>query len=246
MDEKFINQTIKNAGLSLLPHNRQEIVLWAVKEEEKPLEEPRELASDEISIPLLSDQASMNEPLLQYAYDDEVFNYWFDRWAESLGLAFIKPAMDEDDMLVVTTESIQNLAFAAHEQTQYKYEKKISLLLYLKRSEQELKYRTGTYIEDEAVSIQHFQQPGSEEGEIIYSVVADMAEKYANTFKVSAYDVESHTVQMVINDIGGFNDINTIKKYLTDLSVIESSQIVSANTGRLVIVADLASRRNHS
>jgi len=240
MHENFIDNLIKQAGFSLLPHNRQEIVLWAVKEEILPEEVPKDLAIDEIPIQPFIQQSMIQEPLLQYGYNDSVFNYWFKHWAESMGMVFVIPEMDEVDMLIVTPDSIQNLSFQAHEQTKLKYAKKLSLLLYLKRTEQDVKYRTGTFIEDSEMSIKHFQQAGIEEGELIYSVVADMAEKYANAYKVSAYDLESNSIQIVINGITGFDDVNKIKKYIKDVSVIETSQIVSASKGQMVISANLS------
>lgn len=240
MHENFINQTIKQAGFSLLPHNRQEIILWAAKEEIIPEEVPKDLAIDEIPIQPIINQPMMQEPILQYAYNDEVYNYWFEQWAKSMGLIFVMPDIDEEDMLNVTPDSIQNLSFQAHEQTRLKYGKKLSLLLFLKRTVQDVKYRTGTFIEDDEMTIKHFQQTDIEEGELIYSVVADMAEKYANAYKVESYDLESHDVQMVINGINGFDDVNKIKKYINDISVIETSQIVSASKGQLVIAASLS------
>lgn len=240
MYEDFINRLIKDADFSLLPHNRQEIVLWGAKEEVTPKETAKELAHDEVLIPPKNQQSINQQPILEYAYQDEVFNYWFKKWADSMGLVFVIPDINEQDMLAVTPDSIRNLSFQAHKQTKLKYEKNLSLLVYFKRDEQAVKYRTGTFIEDNEVSVKHFQQSDVQEGELIYSVIADMAKKYANNYKVDAYDLESHAVQIVINEINGFDDINKIKKYITDLSVIEKSHIVSASQGRLVITASLS------
>lgn len=234
MHENFISSLIKQSGFSLLPHNRQEIMLWVAKEEIFAPEVQNPLEDDEIVITPLID-----EPAVQYAYDDEVFNYWMKHWAESMALVFTNPNIDEGDMLIVSPESIQSLSFQAHEQSRLKYDKNISLLLFLKRTDDEVKYRTGVFIDDEDMSIKHFQQEGVEEGEILYSVFSDLAEKYANTYKIDANDLSAHSVQMVIDNLDGFDDVNSIKNYLKNLSVIESYKIISAYKGHIVLTANL-------
>ncbi len=234
MHENFISSLIKQSGFSLLPHNRQEIMLWVAKEEIFAPEVQNPLEDDEIVITPLID-----EPAVQYAYDDEVFNYWMKHWAESMALVFTNPNIDEGDMLIVSPESIQSLSFQAHEQSRLKYDKNISLLLFLKRTDDEVKYRTGVFIDDEDMSIKHFQQEGVEEGEILYSVFSDLAEKYANTYKIDANDLSAHSVQMVIDSLDGFDDVNSIKNYLKNLSVIESYKIISAYKGHIVLTANL-------
>ena len=88
--------------------------------------------------------------------------------------------------------------------------------------------------------IKHFQQFDIEEGELIYSVVADLAEKYANFYRIDSSDLQSHSVQIVINGLNGFDDVSTVKKYINNLSVIDTSQIVSASNGQLVIAARIS------
>lgn len=239
MYKNFIEKFIKDAGFSLLPHNRQEILVWAAIEETVINEEPKILADDEIAIPPINEQAMTQDPKVQYAYGDEIFMYWFKKWAQSMGMVFIMPTIDENDMLAVKPEYIQNLTHHAHEQTKLEYGKNLSLVVFLKRDEYGVKYRTGTFIDDNEMSIKHFQESNVQEGELIYSVVAEMAEKYADNFKVNSIDLSSHTVQLVINAINGFDDINKIKQYVSDLSVIEKSYIVSASQGQLVITANL-------
>ncbi|MFK8010887.1 MAG: hypothetical protein AB8B80_02525 [Marinicellaceae bacterium] len=239
MHQSFITDLIKRAGFSLLPHNRQEIVLWAAQEYIVLPPDPVELAEDEIAIPIQDDQQVILGPQLKYAYDDELFNYWFKNWAESLGMVFINPKIDEEDMLIVTPDSIQNLSFQAHEHTQLKYDKKLSLLMFLKRTDDDVKYRVGSFIEGGEMSIKHYQQPAIEEGELIFSIVADMAEHYANVYKVDALALETQFIQIVINGLNGFDDISTVKNYFKDLSVIEEFQIVSASKGQIVLSANM-------
>ena len=240
MHEDFIKNTIQQAGFSLLPHNRQEIILWAAKEEELPEEKPKELGVDEIPIDPITDSSFFNEPLLQYAYDDEKFIYWMNMWAQSMGLIFTMPEIDENDMLNVTPDSIKNLSYEAHNQTIEKYTKKLSLLLYLKRTEYQTKYRTGFFYDEMDLQVNHFQQPDVEEGELIYSVVANIAEQYANIYKIEAIDIQSQTVQIVINGLNGFDDVKKVQNHLESVSVIDSLQVVSAKNGQLVITVKLA------
>jgi len=236
MHKSFINKIIKQAGFSLLPHNREEIVLWVVEEDlTTNIEKTVSMSND-----LNKNTAMGNEHHLKYAYDDEVLMYWLNHWATSLGLVFVMPVIDEDDMLFVTPESIQSLSFEAHQQSINRYDRNQSLLIYLRKTDDEIKVRSGLFLNNNDVSIKHFQQAAVELGEILYSTIVDVAEKYASEFKVNAIDLQQHTVQIVINSIYNYDAVNEVKKYLSQLSMIESYSIISATKGQLILQVELA------
>lgn len=246
MDEKFIQKIIANAGFSLLPHNRDEIMLWLVKEGKVELDNDLESSTEDFDLQILN-----------YAQNDEVLNYWLQHWANALGLVVVMPEYDEIDMLLVTPESIKNLSFEAVEQSIMRYTKNQSLLVYVKHTAEGLKVRTGYTIDKNDMLIKHFQtslvapivesssdeiqqQIVPEPGELIFTVMSDVADNYANYFRVNIDDLEKHTTRFVIESIDSYDEINDIKQYLASLSMIDSYEIVAASHGQLVITANLS------
>ena len=235
MQESYIAEIIKQAGFSILPHNRKEIMLWLVKETDAD-----ELIQDETSDNIASFTKSQE---LYYAYNDEVLMYWFKHWAQALGLVMVFPSIDEGDMLFVTPQSIKTLSFEAIEQTSNRYQLEQSLLVYMRKTADFIKLRSGFSINGGDMFIKHFQQPLTDEGVVLYSLMADIAQKYSQEFKIGSDQLQNHTVRVEFEDIEDYDEIATIRHYLANLSVISSFEIVSASVGQLVMNVDLIINR---
>lgn len=238
-DESFVQDLINEAGFSLLPHNRENVLLWLVKEEvESEVSDfSNQDARDEA-------RASLS-PKLTYGFNDEISMYWIKHWAQALGVALITPSMDEQDMLVVTPESIKNLSFQAYEQTRNRYDMNYALLVYIKRTEGDIKIRSGFVMNQNDMSIKHFQEQminnsPTEEGELYYSVIHDVVEKYSNIFKIDRSDLEKHMVRLVVDKLDNYDQVYQVRKYFNKLSVIESFEIVAASSGKLELNVNLS------
>lgn len=222
MQDEFIHKVIDEAGFSLLPNNRDKILLWSVIE----------ATSDE------------QQPELVYAKDDELSSYWLSHWAQTMGMVFEYPALDEQDMLLVTPQSIKSLSYQALEQTESRYALNNSLLVYVNRAPDSVKIRSGYANKGLDLSIKHFQE-NSLDGELIdegllyYSVLSDIVEKYASANKINSVDIESHTVRMVLNNIDSYDEIIDLEKYISSMSVIDSYHIISASSGQLDLTVNL-------
>lgn len=226
MDDDFVQTVIQQAGFSLLPHNREKIMLWIVKESINP--------------PGFENVQPNKEMVLSYAHDDEQTMYWIKRWAEYMGVALVMPVMDEQDRLLVSVNSIKSLSFEAIDQSNMRYKNPQSLLVYIKNSTDTVKIRTGLTIKGNDMSIKHFQKQSSaenavEEGEMLYSVILEVAQQYAKTYKIRREDLEKHTVRFVVQALENYSQVIFLRKYLSSLSVIETYDIVSASKGELVL-----------
>ncbi len=235
MDDKFVQKIIQQAGFSLLPHNREKIMLWIVKE-------PTGVDSQSTALIV---QEEVEEPSLSYAYDDELTMYWINRWAKALGIVLVMPKADEQDRLVVTPNLIKSLSYEAIDQSYNRYDAQQSLLIYIKNSTQNIKIRTGLTLSGIDMSIKHFQEQADtdqviEEGELLYSVMQEVAQKYANLYKINQQDLENHTVRILIHSIDDYQQVNYLRKYLTGLSVIDNYDIVSASRGELILNVNMS------
>ncbi|VAW38577.1 hypothetical protein MNBD_GAMMA01-1769, partial [hydrothermal vent metagenome] len=210
---------------SVLPQNRQKIMLWVVRQED--------MQADEFGEQPL-------KPELDYAYGDELAMYWLQYWGKVLGLVLVLPTMDEVDMLAVTPMSIKTLSFEAMTQTKNRYNIDHSLLVYIDRVGDKVKIRSGYVASGADMQIKYFQEDLVSESEILYAVMADTAEKYAGSFKIQSRDLASHTVQVVVQPIENYDAVSALKQYLDDISVIESYDIVSASLGQLVMTVNLS------
>ena len=235
MDDKFVQKIIQQAGFSLLPHNREKIMLWIVKEP---------TGIDSQSTALITEEAEKSN--LSYAYDDELTMYWINRWAKALGIVLVMPKADEQDRLVVTPNLIKSLSYEAIDQSYNRYDAQQSLLIYIKNSIQNIKIRTGLTLSGIDMSIKHFQEQAGtdqiivEEGELLYSVMQEVAQKYANLYRINQQDLENHTVRFLIHSIDDYQQVNYLRKYLTGLSVIDSYDIVSASKGELILNVNMS------
>ncbi|MBL4659133.1 MAG: DUF2066 domain-containing protein [Alcanivoracaceae bacterium] len=235
MQESYIRGIIKQAGFSILPHNRKELMLWLVKETD---------TKEPISAETTNNIARFSKSQeLYYGYKDEVLMYWFKHWAQALGLVVVFPSIDERDMLFVRPRSIKNLSFEAIEQTSNRYQLDQTLLVYVRKTADFIKLRSGFTINGDDMTIKHFQQPIAEEGVVLYSLMADIAQKYSQKFKISSDHLQDHTVRVEFEDIENYDEITTLRRYLTNLSVIRSFEIVSASVGELVMNVDLIINR---
>ncbi len=224
MDEDFVQKTIQDAGFSLLPHNRKKIMLWIVKES--------------IYISNTDDNQPIEETILSYAYEDELTMYWVVRWAKALGLVLQMPYIDEQDRLMVSPDSIQSLSFKAIDQANNRYKNQQSLLVYIKDTMQNIKIRSGLTFNENDMLIKHFQEQADaessvEEGEVLYSVLLEVAQQYAIINRINRENLEKHTVRIGVYALDNYQQVNLIRKYLTSLSVIDSYDIVSASKGEL-------------
>ena len=232
MDENYIKKSISQAGFSLLPHNRQKIMIWAVKEDTNiPVFDNK---NPDLAFQALPKQGPV------YAYNDEKLMYWLQQWAAVLGMVIVTPEIDEQDSTQVSEESIKSLAFNAIQQAESHYGIHLNLLIYLQRMEETLKVRTGFQINDQDMSIKHFQEPLEAEEEILFAVMADVSEKYAQHFKIEASDLQKHSVQFVIDGIENYDEVQEIEHYLQNLSMIEDYTIESASQGQLILRVNLS------
>jgi len=232
MDENYIKKSISQAGFSLLPHNRQKIMIWAVKEDTNiPVFDNK---NPDLAFQALPKQGPV------YAYNDEKLMYWLQQWAAVLGMVIVTPEIDEQDSTQVSEESIKSLAFNAIQQAESHYGIHLNLLIYLQRMEETLKVRTGFQINDQNMSIKHFQEPLEAEEEILFAVMADVSEKYAQHFKIEASDLQKHSVQFVIDGIENYDEVQEIEHYLQNLSMIEDYTIESASQGQLILRVNLS------
>ncbi|MCF6288799.1 MAG: DUF2066 domain-containing protein [Proteobacteria bacterium] len=222
MREDFVKNTIKQAGFSVLPNNPEAIMLWLV-------------ASQDVL-----EDGQLPSQSLNYAYDDEVLMYWLNHWSVALGLNIKSPTLDDNDKTAVPSSAIKNLSFEAHQQSQSRYDTNQSLLIYLQQKPSYIKIRSGYNIADNDMAINHFQENTDDLGVALYSVLADVKQKYANKNKIDSAAIQHHAVQLVINSLANYDEVNTAIKYLTKLSVIESFNIVYASIGRVVITANLS------
>jgi hypothetical protein len=223
MQQEYIQKIIKRAEFSVLPHNREKIMVWVVKDE--IFEENN-----------LSDTV---EYQLNYANDNELTMYWLNHWADALKVDLVFPNVDEEDKLSVTTKSIKTLSIDAIEQSKNRYNFDHSLLLYITHSDENIKLRSGLHIPGNDMWINHYQQSNATEPELIYSLMNDIGFNYANNYKVNADDIENHTIQMVIESLDSYDEVAAIDQYLSNLSIIESYDIASASKNVLVLRVNL-------
>ena len=233
MEKSFIKKIIKRAGFSILPHDRKAIMLWVVKETQ---------ISEEINEGIdTTDKKTMmhKSQELDYAYDDEVLMYWFNHWAQALGLVVVFPNIDEQDKLLVTRRSIKTLSFEAIDQTIKRYNLDQSLLIYIKKDENSLKLRSGLTLGENDMSIKHFQEQLVDEGIVLYSLMADVVQKFSQVYKIDSDKLQEHTVSVVFENIESYDKVGKIRQYLTNLSVIESFEIIAASQGSLQLKVEL-------
>lgn len=236
MQESYIKSVIKMAQFSLLPRNRAPIMLWVVKEDDQQtMMNLNELpVTDELNMPMV----------LDYAFEDRVLQYWLQMWSKALAMEIVLPEADENDKLIVTPESIKTLSYQAIEHSKNRYQIDQVLMLYLNKSKQGVKLRSGLAMAENDVHIKHFQEPGASQAGVFYSLMADVADVYAQQYAIDSDKLRSSTVQMVFDDINGFDDVYAINQYLNQLSVINKLDTVSASVGRLVFNADIIINSN--
>lgn len=224
MEENYILDIIQKAGFSLLPHKRDEIMLWLVNEEW-----------------IAHDEEFMLQPerVLDYAYSDEKFMYWFNHWAESKGLVFSRPDLDEIDMLVVTPQSIKTLSFEADEQSKNRYDAKQSVLIYFQIEDDEIKVRMGYFDKDSRISIKHYQEADQDISHVLFSVMEDLSELYSLDYKISGQDLQNHSQQIVVDSINDYDTVRLVEKYFSDLSIVTDYEIVTASKGQLTLNLEL-------
>ncbi|MCF6318363.1 MAG: DUF2066 domain-containing protein [Proteobacteria bacterium] len=239
MDDVFVQNVIQQAGFSLLPHHRKKIMLWIVTESN--VEENTHQDSTSAKQPVLQ----VPQTILSYAYNDELTMYWIDRWSKVLGLVFVMPAMDEQDKLLVSPNSIKTLSYEAIDQSNNRYKTQQNLLVYIKNSLQNTKIRMGLTFQKDDMLIKHYQEQADEqnqieEGEMLFSVMLEAAQQYAERNKISREDLEKHTVRILIHELENYQQVNLVRKYITSLSVIDSYDIVSASKGELVLNVNMS------
>ena len=225
--ENFLKQMISEAGFSLLPVNRNKITLWAVKPDDTVVD-AASLGSDS-EVPVL----------LQYAENDTQLKYWINHWADALGLIIVFPQMDADDKAHVTKESIKTLSFQALDQSINKYAINQAIMLYIKKAEDFLRIRSGFISNEDDIIINHYQEPVIDLGSLIYSLMADVADRTFQKSRIESSDLLKHNVRVLINGIENYDRIIQIQRYLSNLSVIEAYDIQSASNGQLVLRVDL-------
>jgi hypothetical protein len=223
MQPDYVQGVIKNSGFSVLPNSRKNIMLWIVKDE------------------IVIDEANLDyqELQLSYAQSNEMTMYWLKHWAEALNMAIIVPELDEQDQQLVSPESIKSLSYEAVEQAINRYESIHNLLLYVTANDESIKIRSGFQIGNNDMQINHYQQSQVTEGELLYAMMADVRQNYANTYKVSAADIEKHTVQLAIDSLDDYDEWVAINKYLTSLSFVKSFDITSVSTNEFLLTAEL-------
>ncbi len=242
MDDVFVQNTIQQAGFSLLPHHRKKIMLWIVKETNVEENTRQDNTPEKQPAP---QTLQTPQTILSYAYNDELTMYWIDRWSKALGLVFVMPVLDEEDKLLVPPNSIKTLSYEAIDQSNNRYKIQQNLLVYIKNSLQNIKIRMGLTFQKDDMLIKHYQeqadeQNGTEEGEMLFSVMLEAAQQYAALNKINREDLEKHTVRILIHTLESYQQVNVVRKYITSLSVIDSYDIVSASKGELVLNVNMS------
>ncbi len=215
MQEKFIDSVIADAHFSVLPKNREKVMLWVVE----------------------SDDSNQSE--LTYAYDDEYVMYWIEHWAQVMGINTVFPKMDEVDSINVSPQSIKSLSFEAQKQAQGRYYVSHNLLLSIDKKQDQIKARSGYVHSGEDITVQHFREANGDMGALLYSVFEDLSQRFARQFKIDSANIQRHSVQLVINNLSNYDDVMAVQDYLKRLSVIDNSTIVSATGNQVVITSEL-------
>jgi len=228
VQQNFIHKIILQAGFSLLPHNREEIMLWLVSEDDTALNP----TAAEV-------EGTFKAQGLNYAYRDEIAMYWLQQWAQALGLIIKLPKMDETDWQNVSAQSIKSLSFEAAAHTQNRYQINKNLLVYIKKTELAVKIRSGFSLNQDDIKIKHFQQPTNEMGVILYSMMLDTSQEYALNYKIDSTKLQNHTQRIVITNLQNYDEVEKVRHYLNNLSVISSYNIVSAMYGTIEMNAEL-------
>ena len=216
MSEKFIRNTIQQSGLSLMPNNRETIMVWAVKEQQE-------------------DGAQTT----RFVKENDTSAYWIKRWGQSFALNLTWPSLDNKDLAKVSTSHVKSMRNNAVKQSKNRYGHDFSLLMFIRESNQAIKIRTGFSANSSDLSIKYFQETGAEEGELMFSVLENAAKRYAAIHKVEASSLENHTVQIVIKGIDNYDESRRVSEFFSQLSVINKQQIVAAQPGKMVITVDL-------
>ncbi len=222
VSEEYLKRIITDAGFSLLPVNRHKIIFWIVKE-------------DNTDVDVSSNENIHQVEPLQYVHQDLVLRYWIDRWADALGLNVVYPQLDSEDQKLVPVESIKSLSFQAVDQSNNKYGVNQILMLYIKKSTDYLRLRSGFVSGEDDIIINHYQESIIDNGSILYSLMADVANNYFQKNRIESRDLLEHNVRVVINGVENYNRVMQIQDYLSNLSVIESFDIKSASNGQLVL-----------
>ena len=215
IQEKFIDKVIADAHFSVLPKNREKIMVWVVENKDP------------------------NQPELSYAYDDESVMYWLKQWAQVMGINIVFPKMDEVDSINVSPQSIKSLSFEAQKQAQDRYFVTHNLLLSIDKKADKVKARSGYVYNDQDVAMSHFQDLTGDIGSLMYSVFEDLSRRFAQQYKIDSANIQRHTVQIVINNLSNYDDVMYLEDYLRRLSVIDNSTIVSATHNQLVLTSEL-------
>lgn len=224
VQEAFLKQMIAEAGFSLLPANRNKIIIWMVKEEE--------------TVDLINSDPEASSQL-EYVENDLVIKYWINHWAEALGMVVVYPQLDISDKDRVTQDSIKSLSFQAVDQSVNKYAVDQVLQVYIKKSTNLLRFRSGLVIQGNDIIINHYQEPIMDIGSLMYSLMADAAESIFQNSRINATDLLKHNVRVVINNINNYNQIMNIQNYLSSLSVIESYEIDAVSNGQMVLNVEM-------
>jgi hypothetical protein len=167
-----------------------------------------------------------------YSIEDEVINYWVQRWAQALGLIVVFP---ENNGQGANPNSIKNLAQDAAEYAKQNYEINHNLLLFIDEDEEGIKLRTGFFSPQLEVRIKHFQENISSKASIYYSMMSDLATNYSNLYRLNPSEIQPHTQQVVIEHLTSYNDVLSLTDYFKNLSVIDSYEILKASTTQLVL-----------
>lgn len=219
VQQHYVQKIIQQAGFSILPHNREAIMLWLVAEDDTVLD--------------------INIQYLSYAYKDKVIMYWINQWAQALGLVIKLPKMEEADRQSVSAQSIKSLSFEAPAYAQKKYQINKNLLIYIKKSGMGIKIRSGLNLNQDDIKIKHFQQATNDMGIILYSMMLDTSQEYAMDYKIDNTKLQNHTQHIVITNLQNYDEVNKLRDYLNNLSVINSYNIVSATHGTIKMNAEL-------
>jgi len=218
MKEKFIRKVISQAHLSLLPANKQQIMVWMAKE--------------------IKDEGQ-NQDILSYGFDDEVAKYWLEHWAKSYGVKLKYPDLNEEDKLQISPQAIKNLAYKVVNHSKNSYKQDHTMMLFIKQTEQYLKVRTGLVVKNTDVDINYVQDSIEKVEEVYFSIMHDLSQKFASAYKIPASSLQKQTVHFVIKNLKSYDDVLKVKNYLDELSIIDSLSILTASSQKLVLNVEL-------
>jgi hypothetical protein len=205
-----VQRLLDGAGIPLWPANRPDTLLWVVTQ-------------DELGERTLADPAQMEPEVYQRLQDA----------AKRRGLPLRLPLLDAQDRIGLTAEQVWTMDQMALRTASQRYGAESILALRLYRTLTGDTYGKATYLfRDRVLELESLEDP---EATFLDSAIALAAEELAGTFAVrlSSATTDSSSVTLDVSGVRGVADYAALLKYLDDLTVVNSVQVLAANGDKL-------------